>query len=301
MPTKAEQWKAQREREDRAARQAAIAFLIAIAAAIGLIVVYFSGDNTQLEGILLFISFGSVGAGLAIWAKVILDEPLVVEPRPPMRSADEYRKAFEQTYEEGLGDAEMPRRRFLFRLLAGASVSLGIALLLPLASLGPGPSNDLFRTRWAAGKRLVTVDGEPLRPEQIGEDQVVTVFPEGVEPLQAADSQALLIGVRRDLIDLPAGSPDPIDGNIVVYSKVCTHAGCPVGLYRAKEAELLCPCHQSTFDVARGGEVVFGPAGRPLPMLPIGVDDAGFLIALGDFTAPIGPSFWNMTRDVEEA
>ncbi len=86
-----------------------------------------------------------------------------------------------------------------------------------------------------------------------------------------------------------------VDG-IVAYSKLCTHVGCPVGLYQAQEALLLCPCHQSTFDVLAGAEPIFGPAARPLPQLPLAVDDEGYLVATGDFEAPVGPGFWDRGR-----
>ncbi len=113
---------------------------------------------------------------------------------------------------------------------------------------------------------------------------------------QPADSQAVLISVREGRL-VASALPDPegVVGSLVCYSKLCTHAGCPVGLFRASEGQLICPCHQSLFDVNAGAAVLSGPAGRPLPQLPIGVDDEGYLVALGDFTSPVGPSFWNMT------
>jgi ubiquinol-cytochrome c reductase iron-sulfur subunit len=121
------------------------------------------------------------------------------------------------------------------------------------------------------------------------------VFPEGAE--RAADAQALLIHVRPDSLKLPpermAGVPE---GTLVAYSKICTHAGCPVGLYRAESQSLICPCHQSQFDVADGAKPFFGPAARPLPQLPLGVDEQRVLIAEGDFTEPVGPAFWDRGR-----
>ena len=79
----------------------------------------------------------------------------------------------------------------------------------------------------------------------------------------------------------------------IAYSKICTHVGCPVGLYQADTHELLCPCHQSTFDVLDGARPRFGPATRSLPQLPLAVDGDGFLTAQSDFTEPVGPGFWN--------
>jgi ubiquinol-cytochrome c reductase iron-sulfur subunit len=104
---------------------------------------------------------------------------------------------------------------------------------------------------------------------------VTTVFPEGHEE----------------------GRSDWAPEGCLAYSKICTHAGCPVGLYRAEAGELLCPCHQSTFDVYTGAVPVFGPAARPLPQLPLDVNEEGYLVAQGDFSAPVGPSFWNLESD----
>jgi ubiquinol-cytochrome c reductase iron-sulfur subunit len=291
---KAEQWRARQAAADRAARHAAWAFSIAIVACLGLVVTYLAGGQTQVEGLLLFVAFFAIGIGLAVWVKRIVGPQEVVEDRYPMRSADEDRDRFEEAVEEtldqvGLGD----RRRFLLRLLTGAGASLGLALLIPLRSLGPGPENELFFTAWTPGARLVDPEGRAIRAEDVVSDQVVTVFPEG--HVGSADSQAVLVGTREGLLQRDQLVTETVDG-MVVYSKICTHAGCPVGLYRARAGELLCPCHQSTFDVNRGAVPVSGPAGRALPQLPIGVNDQGFLVALGDFSAPVGPSFWNMTR-----
>lgn len=292
---RAEEWRAIRERQDRAARLVAVTFVVAIMACIALLVVYVRGGDTQWEGTLLAIAFGAVGLGLGIWVRRIVGPQVVVEEREGMSSDDEHRQAFEQIYHEALGEARVGgRRRFLIRLLAGAGGTLGLALLVPLRSLGPGPEDELFRTAWRRGVRLVDAEGEPVRADAIVEDQVITVFPEGAKDL--ADAQAVVVGARSlDPSALPV--PDGVVDATVCYSKICTHAGCPVGLYRASEGELLCPCHQSTFDVNHGARVKSGPAGRPLPQLPIGVDDEGYLVALSDFSSPVGPSFWNLTHD----
>jgi ubiquinol-cytochrome c reductase iron-sulfur subunit len=298
QPTRGQQWREERERQDRAARLAAICFLVAIVAAIGLFVVYVRGGQVQLEGLLLFIAFGGVGLGLGIWARRILGPRKVVEERATMRSSQEARDSFERAYQESLGEAGAGgRRRFLIRLLAGAGASLGLALVVPLRSLGPAPGGSMFVTAWEEGRRLVDTDGNPIPAAAMGADEVLTVFPEGAEG--DAKAQALLIGTRPEQLDVDA-LPGPTVDDIVCYSKVCTHAGCPVGLYRAAVGELICPCHQSTFDVNDGARVLSGPTGRPLPHLPLGVDDEGFLIALGDFNEPVGPSFWNLTHDRDD-
>ena len=141
--------------------------------------------------------------------------------------------------------------------------------------------------------RLVDVDGNPVTTHTLEVDSITTVFPEGY--VGSADSQAVLVRVEPGLLRLPsnraAGAPD----GLVCYSKICTHAGCPVGLFLASVHQLRCPCHQSTFDVLNGAEPIYGPAPRALPQLPIEVDDQGFLLSKGDFSAPVGPSFWDMT------
>ncbi len=290
-PTKAAQWQARRERQDRATKWAALSFLVAIASSIALFFVYLTGGQTQLEGLALFGAFGGVGLGLGIWVRVVIDEPHVVEPRKSFKSDPaEARAAFSEEFEDALGEAAAGgRRRFLLRLVYGVAGSLGLALLIPLRSLGPGPKSELFTTPWKTNKRLVTSEGEELRAADISVDQVVTVFPQ--DAVGSADGQAVLIGLRPDRPD--KNQFETVEG-LACYSKICTHAGCPVGLYRARAGELLCPCHQSTFDVYDGAKVLSGPTGRPLPHLPIGVDDEGYLIALDDFSEPVGPSFWNL-------
>ncbi len=287
----AEQWRQRREEQDRATRWAALSFLVAIASSVALFVVYLSGGQTQLEGIALFGAFGGVGLGLGIWVRRVIAEPHVIEPRQygPEDSA-KARAEFSQVFDEALGEAGRGgRRHFLVRLLYGVGASLGLALLIPLRSLGPGPKSELFTTPWAEGKRLVTSEGEELRAEDVSVDQVVTVFPQ--DAVGSADGQAVLIGLRPER---QADTGGPTVEGLACYSKICTHAGCPVGLYRARAGELLCPCHQSTFDVYHRAEVLSGPTGRPLPHLPIGVDEEGYLVALGGFSEPVGPSFWNL-------
>jgi ubiquinol-cytochrome c reductase iron-sulfur subunit len=278
----------------RAERQAAIALGVAILAGIGLFVVYFAGGQTQVEGVLFFIAFGGFGIALGIWANHLLDAREVVEERHELSSGAAGRQAFEMALTEEVGPV-LGRRSLLVKLLAGAGGALGLALLLPVLSLGPAPGNSLKVTPWTRGKRVVDENGKPVTVDTVPEDGFLTVFPEGHEG--TADAQTLLIHVRPGSLRLPpermAGVPE---GTLVAYSKICTHAGCPVGLYRAESQSLICPCHQSQFDVSDGAKPFFGPAARPLPQLPLGVDDQGVLIAQGDFTAPVGPAFWDMNR-----
>ncbi len=272
-------------------RVISIAFGASVVASAALVVVYLTGGDAQLEGLLLGVALGGLGFGVVTWATRLLHEDEVTEERPPLGTGEATVEATGQM----LKDDEVTRRSALVRLLAGASATLAAALSIPALSLGPRPGQSLFRTRWSAGKRLVDLDGNPVRPDAVQPGAVQTVFPEG--EVGAADAQTLLIKVDPERLQLPSGREAWAPEGVVSYSKICTHAGCPVGLYRAESHELLCPCHQSTFDVLTGAEPTFGPADRPLPQLPIEIDDEGYLVAMGDFSAPVGPGFWNLQRD----
>ncbi len=267
----------------------AVAFALSIAAGLAVTVVYAFGGQPQLEGVLLAVALGGLGAGLILWGKRLIGEGPLTEERDRGPSPETERDAAEGAIARG--GEEIGRRRFLTRLLFGALGALGLAALFPIRSLGPSPGRTLFRTRWTPGARLVNEDGVPVTAADLQVGSVITVFPEG--HVGAADSQTVLIRVEPALLRLP---PDRLaeapDGH-VAYSKVCTHAGCPVGLYQAETHLLLCPCHQSTFDVLDGAVPVFGPAARPLPQLPVEIDGDGFLRARGDFPEPIGPGYWD--------
>jgi ubiquinol-cytochrome c reductase iron-sulfur subunit len=133
-----------------------------------------------------------------------------------------------------------------------------------------------------------------VRVDDLEVGGVITVFPEG--NVGAADSQTLLIRLSDTAVTTRPGRETWGPDGYVAYSKVCTHAGCPVGLYQQSLERLLCPCHQSTFEVANGATPVFGPATRSLPQLPLMVDNDGFLRAQSDYDQPIGPGFWNRDR-----
>ena len=281
-------------RAERAERSIALAFGVAVLAAIGLAVTYWRGGDPQLEGFLLALTFGGIGVGIVIWAQEFMPNDEVTEERHPVASTEEEVRAFAADFETGTRG--LKRRRLLTGLALSAFAALGAALIFPIRSLGPRPGRDLKRTPYGPGPlRVVTEDGVPVRPEDIPVDGVLTVWPEG--HTDASDAPTLLIHVRptQELL-LEGDKSDWVVEDIVAYSKLCTHVGCPVGLYQADEALLLCPCHQSTFDVLRGAKPVFGPAARSLPQLPLSVDDEGYLIATGDFEAPVGPGFWDRGR-----
>ncbi len=274
-------------------RLVALAFGVSVLSSLALVIVYVAGGDAQVEGLLLGLALGGLGTGVVVWATRLLHEDVVIEERGQLSS-----EAARSEAAEALDEPDLTRRSMLVRMLIGASGTLAAALAIPALSLGPRPGQSLFRTQWIAGKRLVDLDGNPVRPEQVQAGAVQTVFPEG--EVGAADAQTVLLKVDPAALQLPEGREEWAPEGVLGYSKICTHAGCPVGLYRAESHELLCPCHQSTFDVLRGAEPTFGPADRPLPQLPIEVDDEGFLVATGDFSEPVGPGFWNLQSDEGE-
>jgi ubiquinol-cytochrome c reductase iron-sulfur subunit len=275
-------------------RAAAAAFACSTIASIVLAVVYWRGGQTQLEGVSLFVVTGGIGFGIVTWAKQVTPHDEVTEERHSVESSEESFEEASTEIEEGA--ALVGRRRLLIGLAGSALAAMGAALLFPIRSLGPRPGKDLKSTPYAGGgMRVVTEDGRVVRPGDLPVDGVLTVWPEG--HTKAADAPTLLIRTRANQGFKPRrGREDWTVDGVVAYSKLCTHVGCPVGLYQAESGLLLCPCHQSTFDVLDGARPVFGPAARSLPQLPLGVDGAGNLIARSDFSGPVGPGFWDRDR-----
>jgi ubiquinol-cytochrome c reductase iron-sulfur subunit len=273
-------------------RWAVFALGLSIVASLALFGVYVGGGDPQAEGALLFVALGGVGAALMIWARFLMPE--AHDRTQPRHHGPEPTEDLEGAAETVMGGVdEMRRRGFLFRLLIGAAAALGLAAIIPIRSLGRAPGSSLFHTQWRVGDRLVDEEGTPISRDTLEVDSFTTVFPEHAPG--SADSQAVLIRVPPGTLRLPsdraAGAPD----GYVVYSKICTHAGCALGLYLAAVQQLRCPCHQSTFDVLDGAKPVYGPAPRPLPQLPISIEDDGTIRATGDFTEPVGPSFWDLS------
>ena len=189
--------------------------------------------------------------------------------------------------------ADDVQRRGLLKWMAGAGMTLVAAMVVSMArSLGTPPGPSLFTTVWKRGQRLMTIDGKPLTVDSLKPGSMAVVFPE--ESLGNENAQTTLIRVEENLLRLPKGRENWAPKGYLAYSRVCTHAGCSVGLFEAHTNLLLCPCHQSTFAVLRGAVPTGGPAARPLPQLPLYVDSKGFLRAGGGFTAPPGPGFTGM-------
>jgi ubiquinol-cytochrome c reductase iron-sulfur subunit len=276
----------------------AACFLAAAAASIALAVVYWEGGQAQAEGVLLAVALGGIGVGIVLWAKHFMPGGDEVEERHALVSTEDEVTAF--TADFHAGESTLRSRRILVATAGGACAALGVAVVFPIRSLGPRPGRGLKETAFRGedgqgGVRAVREDGGPVRPEDLEVDGTITVWPDG--HTDAADAPALLIHYREDQDFRPRdGRGDWTVGNVVAYSKLCTHVGCPVGLYQAESGLLLCPCHQSTFDVMRGARPVFGPAARSLPQLPLGLDDDGYIVSTGDFSDPVGPGFWDRGR-----
>lgn len=266
-------------------RAIAVAFFASILGSIGVTIVYALGGQPQLEGLLLSFALGGIAFGLVLWSRSLMPNDELVEDRVLEPGEADPADAAEEAF--AAGAAAIARRTFLGRILAAAGVALGGAAIFPIRSLGQRPGDSLLRTHWRAGVHLVTADGRRVGRDDVAPNGVLTVFPEG--RTDAADSQVVLIR-------LPEGvsieGVVPTDG-FVGFSKICTHAGCPVGLYQAETQELFCPCHQSVFAVRRGARPTSGPATRRLPRLPLRIVDDK-LVAAGDFSEPVGPGFWGM-------
>jgi ubiquinol-cytochrome c reductase iron-sulfur subunit len=273
-----------------AARSAGGAFVVSAGASIGLMATYIAGGQPQLEGILIALALGGLGVGLIVWAKDLMPSGRFVEERHEHESGSAAQQSLAQEFEAGR--EPVARRTFLVRSLVASLAALGAAALFPIRSFGRGPGRDLFHTAFRSGTRLVTAEGSPIRSETLDVGGILTVFPEGATG--AADSQTVLIKVDLQEFQPVQGREDWAPEGLVAYSKICTHAGCPVGLYQRTTGALFCPCHQSIFDAWHGARPTEGPATRPLPQLPLEINDDGYIVAGDDYPEPVGPGFWEL-------
>lgn len=267
-------------------RRIATALVVSIGASIGLTITYLSGGNPQWEGALLGVAFGGIG-----WALVVAAHDFFAgvgtEERTPLHSSEQERRDVASHVTE-----PVTRRGLIVGLVATAIGALAVALGFPIRSLGSGPGRSLFTTSWQGGRRLVDEQGAPVREDTLETGTALTVFPEGDE--DAGDSVVILVRVSPDRLQLPADRQGWAPLGYLAYSKICTHAGCPVGLFDTETGYLVCPCHQSSFDALHGAVPRFGPAARPLPQLPLAIDPSGYVVALGEMSDPVGPGFWDM-------
>jgi ubiquinol-cytochrome c reductase iron-sulfur subunit len=305
----------------RAERQIMALFTLSILGTIGFIVCYFVIPQGQRGwvfgigemdvyhlalGLCLAASLLGIGLGAGHWAKTLMPNRLTTEERKPMASTEEQRRGLAEVLDFGVRSSQLNRRPVLGLGVAGALSLFALPLgLQVVGGLGPLPGNKLSITNWKRGMRLmIDPAGTPIRPEHVTQGSVFHVMPEGFVGEEAEHSlpaSTLMTSKAKDAVILVRLNPSDIrnqkqldwsvDG-IVAYSKICTHVGCPVALYEQQTHHLLCPCHQSTFDMTNDCEVIFGPAKRPLPQLPITVDDEGYLIAADGFSEAVGPSFW---------
>lgn len=267
------------------------AFAVAIAGAVGFLYVYWTNHDTGLMGATAAVALAGMGVGLVVWTHFLMGHEEAAAERPVLPSSPELREAFVQDFVAG--QARIGRRQVLGWVTTGTLVVLGAGGLSLLRSLfGASPESVLKAPVWRRGDRLVTPEGRPVSVETLAPGSTITVFPEG--RVGFVPGQTVLIRVQPDLLHLPPERRHWAPQGNVAFSRLCTHAGCPVALYEATRHLLLCPCHQSTFNVLTGAQPTSGPAARALPQLPLYVDAHNHLRAAGDFTEPPGPGFWSL-------
>jgi ubiquinol-cytochrome c reductase iron-sulfur subunit len=290
----------------------AIAALLAGSAlgSVAFVVAYVEGADTQALGISLAVALGCLAAALIVAGKRLFRSEPVAEERPEFAQPPEdagftVGPAAERS-EELAGEIESPalgitRRRLLAGVAGAAGTAFGAALIVPVASLGPSVDDRLHRSPWRSGIRLVDEDDVPVTVAKLGERGFVTAFPEGVDKRELA-APVIVMRLNPDELELPDGREGWAPDGLVAYSKICTHAGCAVSIPRsplyppqAPSPALVCPCHFSTFDPAKGADVIFGPAGRALPQLPLSIDSDEVLVAAGGLSGDVGPA-WRGTR-----
>ena len=299
--------------ERRAERQIAVMFLFSACGTVLTIYsyIFMKSDTYVFLPVMgstniqqLFIGLGitlatlCIGLGAIQWAKRLMPDEEVIAERHEMRSEESDREELVSTFHERAGQAGLGRRSLIKRSLGLAVGLVGLSPIVLLRDLGPKPGKSLSENNWSAGTRLVLDPaGTQIRPEDLEVGAVAQVLPElpsGTErTLENVGVDAvLLIRLRTEDFNLDPERLSWTYQGIIAFSKICTHMGCAVALYEQQTHHLLCPCHQSTFDVTRAAKVIFGPAARPLPQLALAINSDGYLVAKQPFTVPVGPSFW---------
>lgn len=307
---------------NRAARQVVGMLALSMLCSIAFVVCYFAVPRDEsikfgpLHTNALNFSLGVFGGvavlliGLACihWAKQLMGDEEVIDLRTPIASSEADRAEMDESWNDGVKDSTIGRRKIIGGMLAGAIGLVVVPALVTLGDMGPAPTKSrraktIEKTIWAEGVKLVNdVTFKPIKMQDMEIGQLVNAEPENLHELEESDPTAFqreraksaLIIVRMDpaSIKVPESRKDWQVNGILAYSKICTHVGCPISLWEQKSHHLLCPCHQSTFDLGDSGVVVFGPAARALPQLPITTDAEGYLVAKSDFTVPTGPSYF---------
>ncbi|MGW0556567.1 cytochrome bc1 complex Rieske iron-sulfur subunit [Streptomyces sp. NPDC002926] len=249
-------------------------------------------------GMTLGVALFSIGAGAVHWARTLMSDVEVADDRHAIAADSEVKAKVMADFAAGAEESGFGRRKLIRNTMFGALALVPLSGLMLLRDLGPLPEEKLRKTMWAKGKLLVNMNThEPLRPEDVAVGSLTFAMPEGLEEdaedfqKQIAKAALMIVRIQPEEIKDKRELEWSHDG-IVAFSKICTHVGCPISLYEQQTHHVLCPCHQSTFDLSDGARVIFGPAGHALPQLRIGVNDDGNLEALGDFDEPVGPSFW---------
>jgi ubiquinol-cytochrome c reductase iron-sulfur subunit len=301
----------------RAERQVAMWFLLSMVATIGFIASYVLfkpgpetgntvyifpiGHISKLNfslGMTLGVSLFAIGAGAVHWARTLMSDEEHIAERHPIEATPEVREQVFADFRQGAKESGFGRRKLIRNTMIGAMAMVPLSAVVLFRDLGPLPEKKLDTTEWAKGKRLVNMNtNEPMKASDITVGSLTFAKPEGVEEsdedFQEVIAKAAVMLVRMQPADIKdqASAQWGYEG-VLCYSKICTHVGCPISLYEQQTHHVLCPCHQSTFDLSDGGRVIFGPAGHPLPQLQISVNSDGYLEALGDFSKPVGPGFW---------
>ncbi len=241
-----------------------------------------------------------IGAGAIHWAKKLMPDDEVVQERHPLTSSAIDRAEVAEIYKRGAAESGIGERKIIRRTLLGALGVFPLPLIVFLRDLGPLPGTKLRETIWAKGIHVVTDPTyRKIKAEDIPVGTLINAVPENLLEIEHEEGnlnqrgKASIILVRMDPADIVSQQGEGWDyQGILAFSKICTHVGCPTSLYQQRTHHLLCPCHQSTFDLSDSGNVVFGPAARRMPQLPITVDSEGYLVAQSGFQQPVGPSFW---------
>ena len=256
--------------------------------------------NNLLFGLAGALALLAVGIGAVHWSKSLMHGHDLVEQRHDTRGSEPTRASALEIFRQANEESGFGRRKFLRNSLIGALVVTPIPAVVLLRDLAPAedPVPLLKHTMWAEGVRLTRdPSGTPIRASDVTLGSAFHVIPEGLmessHPLEEkAKAAVLVMRLKPEQLNVTPGREDWNYAGIIAYSKICTHVGCPVALYEQVTHHLLCPCHQSQFDITHEAKVIFGPAKRALPQLPITVDAEGYLVARSDFTEPVGPSFW---------
>lgn len=304
--------------EKRQERLISLLFVLAAVAGVAFIVVFCAAPYhyqlpsttqnfryyTPLLGGLLALMLVLIGLGAVLWAKWLMPEEEAVQDRHNEPSSEEDKLLTAATLSVGLKDTGLPRRSMIMRSLGLAGGALAtVPLVALLGALIKKPGNQLHYTEYKQnpadypnGVPIVYSDGRRISPDDLEPGGLATVFPGVPGAIALASSPTLIIRLRPgQVVKARKGQENDSYGDFVAFSKICTHAGCPASLYEQQTSRLLCPCHQSQFEVLLDAKPVFGPATRPLPRLPLGVevvDGRQYFVAKSDFREPIGPGYW---------